>query len=146
MPFGVPAGTGGSEPDDRRWGSAMTDATAKFFEELGRRGHEPLLGRIKGTIRFDLEHDKGIEHRYVAIDKGDVKVSHKHAKADTIVRVDRELFDGMVRGRVNAMAAMLRGVISGDGDLEILMAFQRLFPGPPASRTRRPATAGRRAS
>ena len=124
----------------------MTDATARFFEELGERGHEPLLGRITGTIRFDLDHDTTVERWFVAIDKGDVKVSHKNAKADTIVRVDRELFDGMAGGRINAMAAVLRGVISVQGDLEIVTVFQRLFPGPPPSRARRPATVGGRAS
>src|SRR4051812_3647936 len=82
-------------------GSTMTGTTARFFEELEGRGHEPLLGRITGTIRFDLDHDNAVDRWFVAIDKGDVKVSHKNAKADTVVRVDRDLFDGMAGGRVN---------------------------------------------
>jgi hypothetical protein len=32
----------------------MTDSTAEFFQELGRRGYEPLLEKGTGTIRFDL--------------------------------------------------------------------------------------------
>jgi putative sterol carrier protein len=124
----------------------MAEATAAFFEELGQRGHEPLLGRITGTMRFDLEHGHGVDRWFVAIDKGDVKISHKNARADTVVRADRELFDGISTGRVNAMAAMLRNVISVEGDLDKLMVFQRLFPGPPLSRKRQPAGAGGRAS
>lgn len=32
----------------------MTDANAEFFQGLGSRGHEPLLEKATGTIRFDL--------------------------------------------------------------------------------------------
>jgi hypothetical protein len=43
----------------------------------------------------------------------------------------------MVIGKANAMAATLRGVIVPEGDLGLVISFQRLFPGPPASRKRR---------
>jgi hypothetical protein len=39
------------------------------------------------------------------------------------------------------MAAVLRGLIAIEGDIELLMLFQRLFPGPPGRRTPVP-TAG----
>ena len=122
----------------------MTSASAAFFEDLGRTGHVPLLQRVKGTMRFDLEDAGGIEHWYVAVDKGDVKVSRKKTSADTVVNTDRALLDDMVQGRVNATAAMLRGLISVDGNFGLLMLFQRLFPGPPRRRRRRAAPAGRK--
>jgi len=34
----------------------MGDATAEFFNELSRHGHQPLLEKTKGTLRFDLDH------------------------------------------------------------------------------------------
>jgi putative sterol carrier protein len=37
----------------------------------------------------------------------------------------------MVEGKVNAMAAVLRGEVSLEGDLGLVISFQRLFPGPP---------------
>jgi hypothetical protein len=46
-----------------------------------------------------------------------------------------------VTGRMNAMAATLRGVLDPEGDLGLVLLFQRLFPGPPGSRRKRPAKA-----
>ena len=34
---------------------ATARPTQQFFEALAERGHEPLLERISGTIRFDLD-------------------------------------------------------------------------------------------
>jgi len=110
----------------------MADATETFFAELGERGHEPLLEKAKGTIRFELRRGKRTDRWFVAIDKGDVRVSRKNAAADGTVRATKELFDGLARGEVNAMAAVLRGALEFEGDPELLVLFQRLFPGPPA--------------
>jgi putative sterol carrier protein len=110
--------------------TVMTSASATFFEDLARTGHVPLLQRVKGTMRFDLDDAGEMEHWYVAVDKGDVKVSRKKTSADVVVNTDRALLDDMVQGRVNATAAALRGLISAEGNLGLLMLFQRLFPGP----------------
>ena len=32
----------------------MVDMTTRFFEDLDRRGFEPLLVKTSGTLRFDL--------------------------------------------------------------------------------------------
>ena len=109
----------------------MTSASTTFFEDLAKTGHVPLMQRVKGTMRFDLDDDGGIEHWYVTIDKGDVKVSKKRTSADVVVNTDRSLLDDMVQGRVNATAAALRGLVAAEGNLGLLMLFQRLFPGPP---------------
>lgn len=106
----------------------MAGATTQFFEELGRRGHEPLLEKASGTLRFDLDSGDGTEHWVVAIRRGDLAVSRKQTQADCVVRMDRALFDEIAGGRANAMAATLRGVLAADGDLGLLVLFQRLFP------------------
>ena len=66
----------------------------------------------------------------MAIDKGDVKVSRRKTAADAVVHADRSLLDDMVQGRVNATASLLRGLVSVDGNLGLIVLFQRLFPGP----------------
>jgi SCP-2 sterol transfer family len=110
--------------------------TETFFEGLADRGHEPALGRVTGTVRCDVaESDGSVEHWYVTIKKGDVTVSHKSGAADAVVRADRKLFDGFASGKVNVMAALLRGVVGIDGDLQLLSMFQRVFPGPPRTAT-----------
>ena len=93
----------------------MPDATAEFFDAIGRRGHEPLLGSTSGTLRFDLAEGRRVEHWYVTIEKGDIAVSNKDADADAVVRLERSLFDSMATGKVNAMAAALRGVSGARG-------------------------------
>lgn len=113
----------------------MTDATTEFFEQLGARGHEPMLEKAKGTLRFDLTDGKRKARWLVAIEKGDVAVSHENAKADCVVRADKTLFDGIASGRENAMAAVLRGEIGIEGEREFLVWFQRLFPSPPRRRS-----------
>jgi putative sterol carrier protein len=122
-------------------GRRTKDPTAAFFEELMARGHEPLLENDSGTLRFDLVVGRRVEHWYVAIDKGNVTVSHEEGVADSILRTDRSVFDRIAAGKMNAMAAVLRGELLPEGDLSLLVLFQRLFPGPPRSRSRR-GTAG----
>jgi putative sterol carrier protein len=112
------------------------DATTEFFQELGERGHEPLLEKATGTIRFELTNGKRKARWLVTVKKGDITVSHANSRADCVVRADHELTNQIVTGEVNAMAAMLRGAISVEGKPELLVLFQRLFPGPPGSRER----------
>lgn len=117
----------------------MTDATAEFFERLSRRGHDPLLEKATGTVRFDLARGTTTEHWVVAITKGDVGVSRRRSAADCVVHVDRDLFDRMAVGEENVMAALLRGQVVLEGNPELLIMVQRLFPGPAASRRTREA-------
>src|SRR5438105_2857557 len=114
----------------------MASATAEFFDELASRSYEPLLGTETGTLRWDVTDGDGSEHWYVDVDKGNVSVSRKNAKAGTFLQMSREVSDGIVTGRSNAMAAVIRGVVATDGDLGLAMAFQRLFPGPPKGSNR----------
>jgi putative sterol carrier protein len=110
------------------------NGVVEFFEELGRREHEPLLTKVSGRVRFDLV-DAGRPDRWlVAVDKGDTTVLHKGGPADCTVRADRALFERLCRGEENAMAAVLRGALVCSGDVELLFAIQRIFPGPPRER------------
>jgi putative sterol carrier protein len=122
----------------------MKDTTGEFFDELHRRGHEPMLRKANGTMRFEVMDGKRKSNYSVTIKKGDVTVTPANKEADCVATADRALFEGIMSGEVNAMAAVLRGEISVEGDLELLVHVQRLFPGPAASAQRREATlAGR---
>jgi putative sterol carrier protein len=68
------------------------------------------------------------------VDKGDTTVLHKGGPADCTVRADRALFERLCRGEENALAAVLRGALVCGGDVELLLAIQRIFPGPPRER------------
>jgi putative sterol carrier protein len=108
----------------------MVDATTEFFEALAERDHEPLLESARGTVRVELANGRKTEHWLVSLDKGDIRVSHRNAKADCTLRTSRHVFDGLARGETNAMAALLRGAVAVEGDSHLLVHFQRLFPGP----------------
>jgi putative sterol carrier protein len=118
----------------------MASASATFFEDLAKSDGVPLLQRVKGTLRFDLDDDGSIEHWFVAIDRGAVKVSRRKTAADAVVNTDRVLLDDMVQGRVNATAAALRGLISIEGNIGLVMVFQRLFRGPARTKAAKAAT------
>jgi putative sterol carrier protein len=121
----------------------MADATTEFFEELAQRGHEPLLQNVSGTLRVDVYDGRRVENWFVAINKGDVAVSHKKAVADAVLRVERALGDAIASGKTNPMAAFLRGAAEVRGDLGLVISFQRLYPGPPRPRTKARAGAPR---
>jgi putative sterol carrier protein len=119
----------------------MADSTADFFGALAERGHEPLLQKATGTVRFDLRDGKKVDRWLVTVTKGDLGVSRRNLRADLVVSADKALFDGVASGETNAMAAVLRGAMDVEGDPQLMVLFQRLFPGPARSRRRRPSTA-----
>jgi len=111
-------------------GIAMATATSEFFDGLAARGLEPGFGRTTGSVRFDLTRDGTTEHWRIEFRRGAVTVARAADAADCVVRADASLFDDLARGRANAMAALLRGRVETDGDPELLIRFQRLFPAP----------------
>jgi putative sterol carrier protein len=112
----------------------MSDDVVEFFEELGRRGHEPLLAKVTGRVRFDLVDGGRTDRWLVAVDKGDITARHEGGQADCAIRAERALFERLCRGEESAMAAVLRGALVCTGDVELLYAIQRIFPGPPRER------------
>jgi putative sterol carrier protein len=111
-----------------------TAGVVDFFQELDRRRQEPLLAKVTGRVRFDLVEGARPDRWLVAVDKGDVAVSHTGGPADCTIRADRALFERLCRGEENAIAAVLRGALVCTGDVELLFAIQRIFPGPPRDR------------
>jgi hypothetical protein len=125
----------------------MSDATADFFQSLSRHGREPALRNVTGTVRFDISQDDRQEQWWVHIDRGDLRVSTGgeqtgRADPDCVLETPRTVFDGIATGEVNAMAALLRGDIVAQGDPELLVTFQRLFPSRPQAGAGAPAEVG----
>ena len=106
-------------------------ASEDFFAGLESRGHVQLLEKASGSVRVELGSGKGAQRWLVAVDKGDVDVSHKAGAADCTLRSSKALFDRIASGEVNAVAAFLRGELEVVGNWELLVLFQRLFPSPP---------------
>ena len=109
----------------------MSDATETFFGELQRRGHEPLVGKVSGSVRFDLHDGKRTERWLLTIERGDVTVTRGNSTAACTIAADKGFFGRLCSGEVNAMAAALRGALVCKGEADLLLAIQRLFPSPP---------------
>ena len=136
--------------------------TADFFEELSRRGHEPLLQRVQATIRFEVTDDgdadgsdaggsagsggSGDGHdgpggattvRLVTVDHGDLRIltdrAGAGATADATIGCSASELDALVSGRTSAMASLLRGALTVQGDPELVVLAQRLFSRHPVS-------------
>ena len=108
----------------------MTTASEEFFEQLNERGYEPLLAKTSGTLCVELVDGEQSDKYYITITKGAVSVSRETADVHCEVCCPMPLFERVVKGDVNSMAAVLRGDMTVDGDPGILLLFQRLLPGP----------------
>jgi putative sterol carrier protein len=119
----------------------MVDPTTRFFEDMDRRGYEPLLAKTSGTLRFDLHEGVQTTHWTLEIDRGNLRVSREDLEADTVVGTAPRLFAELVQGGENAIAALLRGDMTVSGDLRLVLQVERVFPGPADSRGPRHAFA-----
>jgi putative sterol carrier protein len=113
----------------------VTDAVEQFLTGLADRGFEPLLAKTSGTLGIHLVSGAEMDQWVLRVDRGNVAVERGAGGADASLTLDRSLFERMVQGQANAMAAVLRGEAHIDGDLELLMSIQRVFPGPDDSNT-----------
>jgi putative sterol carrier protein len=109
------------------------NATLTFFESLDRKPREPLLEKVRGTVRFDLRHDGQTDHWFMEIDRGEVSVSREEREADSVVVTDPDLFEQLASGTENGLAAGLRGALTIAGSLQLYLMVERLFPSPPDS-------------
>jgi putative sterol carrier protein len=122
----------------------LSEPIEAFFERLSAGGPGTLPPRTSGSVRVDLGSGATTERWFATIGKGAVSVSHRNAKADAVIRTSKDMFEGMVTGKVNMMAGVLRGVVSLEGDPTLLVLFQRALPGPPAQAKRESTVKGGR--
>lgn len=122
----------------------MPDPTAEFFEALTRRGYERTLRKIFGTVRFELAHDRHVDHWHLSVTKGSLRVSRGRYAADTVVYAEKAVFDQLASGATRPLPALLRNDIMVEGKLQMLEMLQRLLPGPPGARDPRAVAGGER--
>ncbi|WP_410814498.1 SCP2 sterol-binding domain-containing protein [Micromonospora sp. 067-2] len=126
----------------------MTEATERFFESLPARGPEVLSGLSAGTLQIDLgTDDQTTEHWLVRMRPGTVQVSRDRGPADAIWYSSAALFDRLVAGEAQGLAAVLRNESTFSGNVVLFLAFRRFFPNPPGTRDPREVArkqAGRR--
>jgi putative sterol carrier protein len=122
-------------------GESHVDAITEFFHDLDDRGHVAVWGDVVGAVAIELVDGRSLDRWIITIDKGDVAVSHDSVEGDCSIRLEKALFEQLIRGEANAMAAVLRRAAIPSGNLDMLLALQRVFPGPRDQQ--RPAPIGR---
>jgi len=107
----------------------MKEPTRQFFANLAEQ-QQALPGKPTGVMRIDLADGERTEHWYLVIRKGDVTVSHRGPEPDCTVSTDLATFEAIISGKMNAMAAVLRGAVEIQGRFALMTALQRFFAGP----------------
>ncbi len=107
------------------------DVISAFFDSIC--GPHPAVPRtISGSLRFDLKEGNRSEHWRVTFTKGSVSAARSNAAADCVVQSDKATIEDIIRGRENAMAALLRGAIKVEGKVLLLALFRGLLNTPAA--------------
>ncbi|WP_433551720.1 hypothetical protein ACQP08_30145 [Micromonospora zamorensis] len=122
----------------------MTEAAERFFESLPARAPDVLGGLADGTLQIDLGSDHRTEHWLVRMRPGSVRVSRERGPADAIWFSSAALFDRLIAGEAQGVAAVLRNESTFSGNVVLFLAFRRFFPDPPG--TRDPREVARRAA
>ena len=114
---------------------STADQIGQFFGDLAAFGHLATLERESATLRFDVPGDAGRADRWhISVRDGDVSVSRQgNGTPDAIITIPRPAAEALVTGRLNAHAALLRGLLKCEGSIAACMMFQRCLPGPPGS-------------
>jgi SCP-2 sterol transfer family len=112
---------------------ASADPISGFLAALAGAGRLATFGDGSATLRFDISNGAAPEHWYLTVRRGQVAVTREDRPADAVLRIRRPHFEAMVTGRLNAQAAMLRGLLICEGSMAACAMFQRCLPGPPGS-------------
>jgi putative sterol carrier protein len=116
----------------------QTEPTEAYFERLAASRHQPLLNRVTGTLRFDIEQSDGRHHRwYVTIDHGELMVRRDEAgqeagaapaPADCTVSAREDEFLRILSGQDSYAAALVRGAVTVKGDYTMAQNIRRFSP------------------
>ncbi|MFY1687502.1 SCP2 sterol-binding domain-containing protein [Plantactinospora sp. WMMB782] len=109
------------------------DQSTQFFEGLNHRPPEPLLSKIRGTVRFELESDTGVDVWLLVFSAGSVSAAQTARPADCTIRTDRTFFNLVAAGEADTFAALLRNRLTIEGDLRLFPYLNHLVPGPPGA-------------
>ncbi len=109
------------------------DPISEFFAVLAESGHLATFEGQSATLRFEVVDGDRVERWRLIVSNGDVSVTMEDGAADAVCRADRPYFEAMMTGRLNAQAAVLRGLLVCEGSMAACIMFQRCLPGPPGS-------------
>ena len=89
----------------------MAGATREFVDGLCAGGPHPALVRTRAVIRLEVTDGPPGGGWTLVVADGRIQESDDAADADCVLRADAATLEGLATGRVNATAAILRGVL-----------------------------------
>ena len=108
------------------------DVIVEFFQSLAA-GHPQVPKPVSGTVRFELKDANRSEYWRVTFTKGLISSAvRSNGPADSVVHTDKATLEGIIQGRVNTMAALLRGAITVEGGTLLLALLRGLLTEPAA--------------
>jgi hypothetical protein len=93
-------------------GCDVPDLVESFFEELGRRGHDPLLDRVSSTGLFEVHDGERTDAWLVKVQGGYIAVSQGAGDADWVIHVDRKVLNQVITGEEGSLPAFIRGTLA----------------------------------
>jgi hypothetical protein len=128
--------------------ASSSDPISQFLAGLTQPGQLETLAGESASLRFDVSDSNPasggapgdadgegntVRRWYLTVTDGLVSTSQPATQPDAVVQVGRAELEAMVTGRLNAQAAILRGLLTCEGSMAALIMFQRCLPGPPGS-------------
>src|SRR5690349_10611390 len=105
---------------------AEGDVIPAFFESIAGP-HPEVPETISGSLKFDVKEGSASESWRVTFSQGVVSSARSNAPADCVLHTDKSTLEGIIQGRINAMAALLRGVLTVEGGTLLPAVFRSLF-------------------
>ena len=105
----------------------MPQTTTEFFEQLAERGHEPLLEKVTGTLRFDLKDNGRLRAGWSRSRRATSPSRARTPRRTASSAPTRHSSTRSSAAKTNPFAAMLRGAVGIEGDSELIVLFQRVF-------------------
>lgn len=83
-----------------------------------RSGYDARLSAVHGTVRFDIKEGGSWRLR---IDDRRFDVLDGDGDAELVLACDERTFVSLLRGELNFVTALLRGLVRADGDLTLAL-------------------------
>jgi hypothetical protein len=112
----------------------VSRATDEFFAALPARAPAVLRAPVTGTLQIDLVDDDHTDHWLVRISPGRAVVERGSGPADAVWSSSADLFERLVTGCAQGVAAVLRNESTFSGNVMLFLVFRQFFPTPPGVR------------
>lgn len=111
----------------------MSQRIEQFFASVPARASTILRGPVVGAIQIDLTRGNETTHWFVRMKPCTAEVSRSRGPAEATWNSSEELFERLITGHTQAIAALLRNESTFTGNVVLFLAFRLFFPDQPGA-------------